>query len=119
MTIKKATITAKPLTQDELYATPEFKATERKPLNAKRYEFIAGYVWEGRAFQQYKVLEDGLIILSEIEWFSCIHDGHLHPVKITESGFEVLDLGAFNNKKNRKMFAELEVTVTLGDFIFN
>ena len=117
--LKTAIITAKPLTQAELYATPEFKATERKPLNANRYEFIAGYVWEGRAFQQYKVLEDGLIILSEIEWFTCMHDGPLHPVKVTEDGFEVMDLGAFNNRKNRKMFAELEVTVTQGDFIFN
>jgi hypothetical protein len=115
MTIKQLSIKAKPLTQEDFY-----KATGAKPLDPKECEFIAGYICEGRAFQSFRMLEDGLLVLAELgtNSYDALWGGPFRPLKFTAEGFLVVDFAQEGLGWEREGFAERGVVITTAHFQF-
>ncbi len=115
MTIKQLTFKATPLTQKEFY-----EATGANPLDPKECEFIAGYICEGRAFQSFRMLEDGLVVLSEVGTSSwdAVWGGDFRPLKFTAEGFVVVDFAQDGLAWVREGFVERGVVITTAHFQF-
>lgn len=93
----------------EFYSTPEFLATGDAPLT-KGFDFICGYVVNGRAFEKYRVKMDGLILFREITGgCSVIHDGPFYLVETKQNGFVIdTELAFPSTFKGRSVLVDLQ-----------
>ena len=70
----------------------------------------------GKAYMHYRVKSDGLLVITEVDGISAMHDGPFMVVDVDNNGFSGTELAFPRTEQVREVFARRQVTVTFDFF---